>query len=197
MHGAQRAEELVVLLVCSLAIAANHVENGGTGVFLFQVNAQYVSKHLYAVQHDGRVVDEVDEVEGASALHPSELLLVEIGNAIPNPVNARTYAVPGGNAPVLLFLKGLFYKGNLLRDMLVSVQRIVKPLDEVGVEMYPERLFATHRYTSISPDMSLGSSRSRASQAATIRLLHCAIAERNDPQMFSKREATSAEGIGI
>ena len=168
VHGAQRAKELVVVLVRPLAVVANHVENGRTGVFLAQVNAQYVSQHLHAVQHDGRVVDEVDEVEGASALHPSELLLVEIGNAIPNPVNARTYAVPSRDAPILLLLKGLFYKGNLLRDMLVSVQRIVEPLDEVGVEMYPERLFAAHRYTSISPAISLGSNRSRASRAAFV-----------------------------
>ena len=48
-------------------------------------------------------------------------------------------------------------------------EQFMEPLNKGGVEMYLERLFAAHCYTSISPDISLGSKRSRASRAAAIR----------------------------
>lgn len=101
-------------------------------------------------------------------LHFPEHLVVQITYRVAYAMNANTDAVPSGNAPILLLFKSLLNKRYLLRNMLMSIERSVEFLDEIRIKVYLERLFAAHRYTSISPDMSFGSSRLRASRAATI-----------------------------
>ena len=198
MNRAKGTNEPEIFLVCALPVPTKLGERSGAVILLGEVNSKNSCEHINTINHGSGIVDEVNKVERAPVLIRSrpKYLFIQVSDRITNPVLARADAIPCGKAPKFLLLESLFHKRNLLRNMFMSSEQVMEPLDKSRVEMYLERLFALHRYTSISPDISLGSKRSRASRAATIRLLHCAIAERNDSQMFSKREATSAEGIG-
>ena len=166
VNGAKRTQKLEVLLISTFSVSASLIKCGYPAIFLAQIDADDLGKHVYAVEHDGCVVHEVDEVECATVLHLPEHLVVQIAYCVAYAMNANTDAIPSGNAPVLLLFKSLLNKRYLLGDMLVSVERSVELLDEIRVKVYLECLFATHCYTSISPDMSFGSRRSRASRAA-------------------------------
>lgn len=171
VNRAKRPYELEVLLVCTLAVLSDLVERCGSRILLGKIDAQYVRKHIYGVDHDRCIIDEIYKIKRTPVFDfLPQNLIIQVANGIAYAVHARADTIPGVQTAILLLLKILASKRELPRDMLFSTERIIEFLNEIRIKAYLICWLCVHFYSVILPSIILGRIRFRAISASLICL---------------------------
>ena len=110
MYRTERAQEFEVLLVGTFPVPSRLIERLGPRILLAQIDAKDGGKHVDTVEHHRSIVDEVDEIERASVLLHTQLLIIQVLDRITDAMHARADTIPSRQATIALLHESLLDK---------------------------------------------------------------------------------------